>query len=576
MTTINILVNDSPPGIGKTHTVKSFIKNNPEKRFVVFSETHRTLAEYTDLPDVIHWKGFNQLCGILKFQEFSKWIAANILCRVGNKLGHNECKNCSYKAQFQTKAQVIIAPFEFSLTKYFDKKRVDHIIIEERAIKHRDLREPSKETIEAQFKLLEPHLPPTDRPPQGVPSIRDVMKTNPRLIYYTFADLLQTEVEKHIEDLLLNGKATFEEITTLCNPMPKEIKFYYELTSKYGQQEIAVPYLLYILALAYEKKADIIINDASVKENVLQMLVSRCQSDLTTFENITFNCKITMNQKTTSIKPFSQVIRINPAYWYPKQSLQDNKTLKRIASDIERIAKAYRLKKLSIITYKSITNKLSDFLQDYELDFLHFGDLRSQNDFKDEEVGFVIGSYNVPKEAVVEKTKQLIPQIREEPEVKRDESRRFVFDDKHYDQIRQMEEDEEVYQSVHRYRPLRKPTTIFVWGIVPEKIKKEMDYYEINRRELKRFLHGVSIKLGKKAEPIEVIIEDLLNEFRQKGFEKIRIRYLEEEIHKRTNKSKKYISKKLTEYIEEKGLIVEEIKNDEKGRGRPPKYLMLE
>ncbi len=60
-----------------------------------------------------------------------------------------------------------------------------------------------------------------------------------------------------------------------------------------------------------------------------------------------------------------------------------------------------------------------------------------------------------------------------------------------FDLIEALIREDELYQAIYRIRPLSSAKEIFVWGIVPEVIKNELTYKEINKVEniLSRFLH---------------------------------------------------------------------------------------
>ena len=160
--------------------------------------------------------------------------------------------------------------------------------------------------------------------------------------------------------------------------------------------------------------------------------------------------------------------------WYPRQTLYNLSTLRNICESIEKIARFFRLKTIPIVTFKSVKDYVEAFLSKYNVEILHFGNLRTRNDFENYNVGFVIGTYNLGSEEMQKIIDDYAPWVENKEQYK---ITRYKYHDIDAEELRKWYEDAEQYQAIHRFRPLRKPTKVFVWGAVPAQIMRELPVY---------------------------------------------------------------------------------------------------
>jgi hypothetical protein len=214
--------------------------------------------------------------------------------------------------------------------------------------------------------------------------------------------------------------------------------------------------------------------------------------------------KVSNNRKPTTN---SKIVRINPDSWYPKVSIRDKAILGAIAEDIRKIVLSEGLRKICIITFKdkSIIDTLKTLLSDFDLSFQHFGNLRTRNDFRNEKVGFVVGNYNVNKDKWQENY--------ENATLKQDSDKRYKFDNEMLEAKRINKEDDENYHAIHRFGLLNKETTIYIYGILPDKIRNEpITYIEMSRDKLRSSLNNKAKKNGHKVKISDIELLEAMNE----------------------------------------------------------------
>jgi len=149
----SVTVYKDPAGFGKTTERAEFLRENPEIKANVFSETHLTLNEIeSKLPssETVHWYGHSQICPVLELRGLPPDVACQ-LCQHFHLFDRNKCP---YHKQFKKKKRITLMPFEFLNTKYVEPLEPDIVWVEESCYKIKEWKEPPKEVIKAQSELL--------------------------------------------------------------------------------------------------------------------------------------------------------------------------------------------------------------------------------------------------------------------------------------------------------------------------------------------------------------------------------------------------------------------------------------
>jgi len=496
------------PGIGKTFEILKFINNHPEKRIILLSESHEILTEFEEgiTREYTHWRGFSELCKVKNYKRIQEKTGINpsFFCKLCNKT------DCPYKNQFEDKKNLVLAPLSYLYTGRIKEFKPDIIFVEENPFSSKIVRKPDYKIINRQLDIFEKnykHYKYLPREFKNLSFEEDMME-----LYIDYHKAIMSTIQGYFAQKIKNSEkpsALFKEMLKILKQTPDEIATYFRYCRRYGKQEaFSVPLQFYLFDLAFEQRTNILISDATVNNELLDELSARYYREhnderLINFEEIQLN-----NGRKKRID--SKIIRIypekNPDAWYPLQSLGNTITLDLIARDIREIARINNLKRVCIITFQTrIINLKLRLENEFEVEFMHFGNLRSSNKFMNEKIGFIVGTYSVNKEDILEEYKTTFPFYRdnnEEPK-RAEKSKRFVFNNESIDSLRKTKEDDEMYQAINRFRPLLKPTTIYIYGEVPDRIYDLIEVEKISREELRRRLRSERIKKGLKNNKID-------------------------------------------------------------------------
>lgn len=112
--TSDITVLSQQPGLGKTHAVIEFCKNNPDKKILYLTTRHRLIDEtIKELPRAAHWHGFTHLDkGCPKYQTTPRVRNLHKACQnisLTCYLMGCDKRKCQYWKQF-SKSDIVFAP----------------------------------------------------------------------------------------------------------------------------------------------------------------------------------------------------------------------------------------------------------------------------------------------------------------------------------------------------------------------------------------------------------------------------------------------------------------------------------
>jgi len=443
----SVTVYKDPAGFGKTTERAEFLRENPEIKANVFSETHLTLNEIeSKLPssETVHWYGHSQICPVLELRGLPPDVACQ-LCQHFHLFDRNKCP---YHKQFKKKKRITLMPFEFLNTKYVEPLEPDIVWVEESCYKMKEWKEPPKEVIKAQSELLGGFR-------------HDLYLTNP--------DLIERKLLEKLKEM--DAEKAVEMAKIVFNPRPKQIGEYYDRV--FSGKPLKVPYIVEVYRYCIEKRANLTITDATFSEHIWKWVFS-----VHSFINIGMPLPLPIIQQAPIKKYEESIVYKMGRGWYPRQTLYNINTLKSICETIEKIARFFRLKTIPIVTFKSLKDHMEAFFSSYDVEILHFGNLRTRNDFQDYNIGFVVGTYNIGSEEMQRIIDDHAPWIENKEQFK---ITRYKYFDETAEELRKWYEDAEQYQAIHRFRPLRKPTKIFVWGSIPYQIQRELPVILVRR-----------------------------------------------------------------------------------------------
>jgi hypothetical protein len=125
---------------------------------------------------------------------------------------------------------------------------------------------------------------------------------------------------------------------------------------------------------------------------------------------------------------------------------------------------------------------------------MNFGNTSGLNNFENKKVLVIIGTYSLPVRDMVKKHNELFndnlnPKYYERIAEKQVEKHKYPnFKKTELEVIQRAEEDNELYDAIHRNRGLLSPKNIYVLGNVPPKIKDEFNYKPVNEDEIEDIL----------------------------------------------------------------------------------------
>ena len=268
---------------------------------------------------------------------------------------------------------------------------------------------------------------------------------------------------------------------------PQDLLNYFQLKQLYpDEEEFAVPYLFKVFELALENR-EVYVVEAEPNELHLKILMDNFEKE--TNKGIKIKSETLLSNgiaKSTVIRMRSEkYIRA----WYPHSNSLKNRIIRGlIAKRIETILLNRFENKLSAISVGLIKPKsvgadtiLTPFTLDRigsRLKTLDFGNLRGSNQLNDSDIGFVLGTYVTNIEELL-KNYQKVYHRKPSSQTSKDPDGGYHYTDESLENYRQLNDDSEMYQAIHRFRPAIKPKEIFVFGKVPERIHEEFRVLEL-------------------------------------------------------------------------------------------------
>ena len=505
---ISVKLRSGPPGRGKTHEL---LHNNwkiVNGRCLYFSHSHKTCEEkFYELggePYIRHIKGLKSCCPCWKkkIEERSpkEQIIANLVeYKFSNKIVCGTCKRiraypqrkCRYKKQFVgiKNCHIVVTVIQCAYgPNLFSKFEPDYVAMDDSL----DLINPQqwKDDIYLQY-------------------IRLLKRAKIRFDKYTELEQISEKTFSRIMPKL--EKAFRQNITKLTSEIkkndtlsyakhylipPAEIEDYFKMAKLYGfRKRFATPAFFYLFNYVVKqkeqnKKVQLMIIDARQPHDLLAEMKNRYFKE----NGVVINFENDSNFVPQIVKQNSVVYKMgHKDAWYPEKSMRLTETQEQIKEKVEWILRHFynskRNLRIGAVTRKppkkwvklygptkAMKMRLELYLPvGYKIKFETYGNLRSQNSLKDCDVLFILGSYGVDKSEM----KQMIsdwfccdPTTMKEME-NEPHGGYYHYKDRLAEILRKRREEYEMYQAIHRVRPLLKTKLIFAFSYVPEKELKE-------------------------------------------------------------------------------------------------------
>ena len=400
------------------------------------------------------------------------------ICKQLKAYPHTQ-KNCPYQQQFIhiKDVPVVVAPIEYVFTKVLDKYQPHHIAVDDcltRISPH-----PSRLDLVYQLSYLsklagqpincnQPFKELISRPDYNI-FIKRLDKVYRKDVKILVAEVKNSEKHKRYDSIFLIP--------------PAEIDTYCKQAQVHGfRKQFATPALFPLFDYVWKHKTEddepqLKIIEAIPKMEFLNNLATRYQAEenvTVNFENDGFEPKLT-DRGSIVCRYFGK-----KGAWYPATSSIKNSfaTRDNIRKVIAKILKEqynnFKLR-IGLVTPKDIVWNFFIPREFPNVEQLSFGDLRGKNSLEYCDVLFVIGTYCINKEDMEQDFSNWYARdpltmdfIEQKPH-----GDFYHYKDKNLEILRWMLENYEMYQAIHRIRPLRGNKQVYVFGVVPKEIAQD-------------------------------------------------------------------------------------------------------
>lgn len=489
------------PGSGKT---KKILKDCKEKdgQKIVLGETHEFLKECQERyeEESSRWKGIKRKCPLKEGNppaDESDEIVTKII-ESDNVPSNWACAyvcdkdKCVYKEQFEDYPDVVFAPSNYIFTKYVED--ADHLYIDDITYK--------KESL-ASLKEAQRFIKTMNG--MGVikeEEVEDLLKKTEEEVYEVCKDC-----KKYLGRALENKpEKTIENLEIIIPPMTFFEWWKMARLPKYNIDDLPdLPLIFKAFDLAFDRK--VTISEANPNMWVLEKLEERYESEAR--GQVKFE-KSSIEQENGFRRNINSVVHrvVSPKYgdiWVPAGSIQKWKKYREVIKErIKKICNTEDTRRIALITKKEI-DKEEIVPKGISYESLHFDALRGKNILRNYKYLFVVGTYRIPPDEIPKKFFNYLGYRPETNEVKGErEKGPYKYKDPDLEKFSEIWGKEEMYQSIHRVRPAVNERKIYVFGLVPEKIKEEFKFKKITAEEV------AEEKMTYQDERVEDIVVDLI------------------------------------------------------------------
>ncbi len=532
-------------GVGKTHAIKSFLKK--QKSFLMVTASHKLLeGEYGKLGK--HWKGLSmENCKLYKNIKHlsSNNVPIPLIC----SLNHCDKRTCDYWNQFNT--QKAVAPFHYLPTnrilyKKGEKEFKFDILVVDEAMKEFNTIKVDIEQINESVDIIKKYDQSIEDYFNDFIEILENNDLPPINLTLTLYGIRNGALKEAIKSK--NSDDTSQ--ITKFNPFDLRKYAYYNSIYK-DNLSYPEPSLHNVIDLAL-RSVPVIFLDATFDKNAFEVLLRRYAYENLIENRQTLLDKKLDSFKDLKIKIYqsnivNQTVNIykmdkNHFYYkngtffdYKTKKLTENgkETINELRNYIKKIKRIYS--NIGIITYDGLVGFFNDLGET-----AYFYNLRGSNTIKDVEALFIIGTPNIDKASIVKDYNELsltdykpedlkklinIPKdgkfyphdketgftlyygldekkpnphvidydnLTEPPELVRDNAGNFIGLDYNITSFDYNLSESEIYQAFHRARPLinKKLSSIFIFGDIPDKVKKEFTNIQIlNKKDTRSYFN---------------------------------------------------------------------------------------
>jgi hypothetical protein len=485
---------DGAPGLGKTYSILQRLTKLKDK-ILIMSFSHAWIDEWEGRLikwgiKVRHWYGWELKCPLYndeenrhplieKLKEYE--IPTKNICTICHEKKLYSQKPCPYHKQFINLPKVVIAPIQYAWTKYVKKFSPKYIIVDD------CLRSSSRlHTIKELNQLLQNI--------QHSSHMKEYEKQTLDELFKMEKDEFENFMEKLKDHYQLNMKAAAKWVEmderTKWMPYltfdPEEIEDYYRCRKFLGKLEVIdIPALFPLFDYIAENNAEMTVIEARFNDRCMELWKKRYRKETKTtiiFVPKNIDCKI---EDKGSI-----IYKVGKG-WFPPGSLEKNPNqIQKIRNHIGwRVSTFHEDKTVVDIglvrpkrfeVWQFITDEL--WCEKENLKTLHFGNLRGQNLLENCSLGFVVCTYvtehrdlDKNHEGLIENFKRMFVMEPSTVEYVDDKSHGgyYHFKDEYLDAWRWLHEEYEMYQAIHRFRPLNQKCVVYVYANVPKEIEED-------------------------------------------------------------------------------------------------------
>ena len=539
------------PGVGKTHKIKSFLKQ--QNSFLMVTARHELISsEYGKIGK--HWKGLSkENC---EFYKNIKPLASNnvpipMICTLQHCDKKKRNSECTYWKQFITRKAV--APFHYLSTnrvlyKSGEKEfKFDTLVVDE-AMKEFNTIEVDVEQINESIDVIKKYDHSIESYFNDFRELlddNDLPSINLTLTLYGIRNdaLKEAITSKNTDDI--------KQITKF-NPFDLRKYAYYNSIYK-NNLPYPEPSLHNVLDLALSG-VPIIFLDATFDKNAFEVLLRRYA-----YENLIEDRQLLLDKNLDSFKDLkikiyqshiiNQTVNIykmdkdhlyykNGTFFdYTTGQLTENgkKYVEELRNYIKSVKRKYT--NIGIISYEDLVGYFNDLG-----DTAYFYNLRGSNTIKDVEALFIIGTPQINIESIVTDYNELsltdykpedfkrltnkkkrdgkfypldretgftlyrgfdekkpnplssdYDDLTEPPAMIRDNAGNIIGLDYNITDFDYNISESEKYQALHRARPLinEKLSSIFIFGDIPDKIRREFPIKTLNKTDTRSYFNGI-------------------------------------------------------------------------------------
>ena len=489
---IRVSIRGGAPGTGKSFELFQKWNKLPNFRKLYLSHSHSFLTEQAlrVKGKVRHLFGLRLTCPCLQNEKYENLVISSLvhlnfsnkhICSICKQINAYPSKNCPYQQQFihVKDFPIIVAPIEYAMyTSVLDKYQPHFIAVDDCLTRIKP--HPSRHTLEHRTVYL------SELAGQPIKSKHPLQELISRPDYDSFMKRLDKTYRKDVKILVeeVKNKTKHKRYDKFFLIPPAEIETYLKQAEAHGfRDRFATPALFPLFDHVFKTKTEddevqLKIIEAIPKMEFVNSLAVRYQSEenvTVIFEQDEFEPKI--------VDRGSVIYRYigKKGAWYPttssiKNSFDTRNNIRKVIAEIleNDYNNDYDLK-IGLVTPKDVVWEQFIPMGFNDVEVLTFGDLRGKNSLEDRDVLFVIGTYCINKVNMEQDFSDwyardpLTMEIMEQ----KPHGDFYHYKDKAVEILRWMKEDYEMYQAIHRNRPLLKKKQAYVFGLVPKEIRED-------------------------------------------------------------------------------------------------------